>query len=37
VGLSLLACVALALVRRRFDLALGAGFLIAGANVTPSS
>jgi len=34
VGLSLLACVALALVRRRFDLALGAGVLIAGANVT---
>ena len=34
VGLSLLACVALALVRRRFDLALGAAVLIAGANVT---
>jgi membrane-associated phospholipid phosphatase len=34
VALSLLACVALALGRRRFDLALGAGVLIAGANVT---
>ena len=34
VALSLLACVALALVRRRFDLALGAVVLIAGANVT---
>jgi hypothetical protein len=34
VGLSLLACVALALVRRRFDLAVGAAVLIAGANVT---
>jgi hypothetical protein len=34
VGLSMLACVTLALVRRRFDLALGAATLIAGANVT---
>jgi len=34
VGLSLLACVTLALVRRRFDLALGAVTLIGGANVT---
>jgi membrane-associated phospholipid phosphatase len=34
VGASLLACVALALVRRRFDLALGAVILIGGANVT---
>ena len=34
VGLSLLACVTLALARRRFDLALGAVVLIAGANVT---
>lgn len=34
VGLSLLACVMLALVRRRFDLALGAVILIGGANVT---
>ena len=34
VGLSLLACVVLALARRRFDLALGAGVLIAGANLT---
>jgi hypothetical protein len=34
VGLSILACVTLALVRRRFDLALGAATLIAGANVT---
>ena len=34
VGLSLLVCVALALARRRFDLALGAGVLIAGANLT---
>jgi PAP2 superfamily len=34
VGLSILACVTLALVRRRFDLALGAATLIVGANVT---
>ena len=34
VGLSLLACVTLALIRRRFDLALGAAALIGGANVT---
>jgi membrane-associated phospholipid phosphatase len=34
VGLSLLACVMLALVRRRLDLALGAVALIGGANVT---
>jgi hypothetical protein len=34
VGVSILACVMLALVRRRFDLALGAVTLIAGANVT---
>jgi membrane-associated phospholipid phosphatase len=34
VGLSLLACVTLALVRRRSDLALGAVVLIGGANVT---
>jgi hypothetical protein len=34
VGLSSLACVTLALVRRRFDLALGAVTLIGGANVT---
>ena len=34
VGLSLLACVALALGRRRLDLALGVAVLIAGANVT---
>jgi len=34
VGLSLLACVLLALVRRRLDLALGAAVLIVGANVT---
>ena len=34
VGLSLLACVALALVRRRFYLALGAVILIGGANIT---
>ncbi|MEO8555177.1 MAG: phosphatase PAP2 family protein [Actinomycetota bacterium] len=34
VGLALLACVMLALVRRRFDLALGAAILIGGANVT---
>ena len=34
VGLSLLACVTLALIRRRFDLAVGAAALIGGANVT---
>jgi len=34
VALSLLACVALALVRRRFDLALGAVVVIGGSNVT---
>jgi PAP2 superfamily len=34
VGLSLLACVTLALMRRRLDLALGAVVLIGGANVT---
>jgi hypothetical protein len=34
VSLSLLACVTLALARRRFDLALGAGVLIAGANLS---
>lgn len=34
VALSLLACVTLALMRRRLDLALGAVTLIAGANVT---
>jgi len=34
VGLSILACVTLALVRRRFDLALAAVALIGGANVT---
>jgi hypothetical protein len=34
VGLSILACVTLALVRRRFDLTLGAATLIAGANVS---
>lgn len=34
VGLSLLACVTLALARRRFDLALGAVVLIGGANLT---
>ncbi len=34
VGLSLLTCLTLALVRRRFDLALGAAVVIVGANVT---
>jgi len=34
VGLSLLACVTLALVRRRFGLALGALVVIGGANLT---
>ena len=34
VALSLLACVALALVRRRFDLSLGAVVVIGGSNVT---
>jgi hypothetical protein len=34
VSLSLLACVTLALARRRFDLALGAVVLIGGANLT---
>ena len=34
VGLSLLACVTLALIRRRFDLAVGAAALIGGANAT---
>lgn len=34
IGLSILACVTLALVRRRFDLALAAVALIGGANVT---
>lgn len=34
VGLSLLACVALAVVRHRFDLALGVVVIIGGANVT---
>jgi membrane-associated phospholipid phosphatase len=34
VGLSLVACVALAVVRDRFDLALGALVIIGGANVT---
>jgi membrane-associated phospholipid phosphatase len=34
VALSILACVTLAVARRRFDLALGAATLIAGANVT---
>jgi len=34
VGLSLLACVTLAVVRRRLDLALGAVVVIGGANVT---
>ena len=34
VALSLLACVALALVRSRFDLALGAVVIIGGSNVT---
>lgn len=34
VGLSLLACVMLAVVRRRLDLALGAVVVIGGANVT---
>jgi membrane-associated phospholipid phosphatase len=34
VALSLLACVSLALVRRRLDLAMGAVVLIGGANVT---
>jgi hypothetical protein len=34
VGLSLLACVTLALARRRFDLALGAVVLVGGANLT---
>lgn len=34
VGLSLLACVALAVLRGRFDLALGAAVIIGGSNVT---
>ena len=34
VGLSLLACVTLAVVRRRLDLALGALVVIGGANLT---
>lgn len=34
IGLSLLACVTLAVVRSRFDLALGAVAVIGGANVT---